>query len=182
MRFFNHIRNFVYNIEDRISENIYDYHLRKEYKKIEEEGYKDFYVCNVSTIQSSENVFLIEHENAFLVWRGSKEFFRRFCLDTYISEFGRLDTEFYQLLTNGNFWLVDDLHDAIVSELCVDFDYRCYKFKNRVEYEEFVSEMNKAIKEELPKFGKNSRWNVFDFFEIKLNEKYRRDGFKYFRV
>ena len=42
--------------------------------------------------------------------------------------------------------------------------------------------MNVAIKKELPKIGKNSRKTVFDFFEQKLNEKYRKDGFKYFRA
>ena len=54
--------------------------------------------------------------------------------------------------------------------------------KDTSEYEKFVAEMNETIKEELPKIGKNSSRDVFDFFEEKLNEKYRKDGFKYFRA
>ena len=42
--------------------------------------------------------------------------------------------------------------------------------------------MNEAIKEELPKIGQNNSLSVFDFFERKLNEKYKKDGFKYFRA
>ena len=72
--------------------------------------------------------------------------------------------------------------DEVISDLCVDVEYNCYKFKDTSEYEKFVAEMNETIKEELPKIGKNSSRDVFDFFEEKLNEKYRKDGFKYFRA
>lgn len=175
-------KNFVDSIVDSISNKVNDYHLKKEYKRLEEEKYKTFSVCNVSTIQTSSKVFLSEYDTAQIVWRGSNKHYKRFVLDDYILEFGRVSLEFYDLLTNGNFWLVDDIDDEIVEELCADFEYRCYHFKNREEYEEFVAEMNLAIKAELPKIGKNSSKTVFDFFERKLNEKYKQDGFKYFKA
>lgn len=171
-------KNFV----DSVLNKVNDYHLKKEYKRLEEEKYERFYVCNVSTIQTSEKVFLSEYDPGQIIWRGSKKLYKRFLLDDYIVDFGRVSLEFYDLLTNGNFWLVDDIDDEIVEELCADFEYRCYHFKNREEYEEFVAEMNLAIKAELPKIGKNSSKTVFDFFEQKLNEKYKNDGFKYFRA
>lgn len=174
--------NFVDSVIDSISNKVNDYHLKKEYKRLEKEGYKTFSVCNVSTIQTSDKVFLSEHEPAQIVWRGSNKFYKRFVLDDYIVDFDKISLDFYSLLTSGNFWLVNDIDDEIVSELCADFEYHCYQFKNRAEYEEFVAEMNEAIKEELPKIGKNSRKTVFDFFEQKLNEKYRKAGFKHFRA
>lgn len=174
--------NFVDSVIDSISNKVNDYHLKKEYKRLEEENYKRFYVCNVSTIQTSKQVFLSEYEPGQIVWRGSNKHYKRFVLDDYILDFDRISLDFYSLLTNGNFWLVDDIDDEIVEELCADFEYRCYHFKNREEYEEFVAEMNLAIKAELPKIGKNSSKTVFDFFEQKLDEKYRKDGFKYFRA
>jgi hypothetical protein len=174
--------NFVDSIIESISNKVNDYHLKKEYKRLEEEKYKPFYVCNVSTIQTSENVFLSEHEPGQIIWRGSNKYYKRFLLDDYILDFGIISLDFYQLLTNGNFWLVNEIDDEIVEESCADFEYRCYHFKNREEYEEFVAEMNLAIKAELPKIGKNSSKTVFDFFERKLNEKYKQDGFKYFKA
>lgn len=174
--------NFVDSIIDSVSNKVNDYHLRKEYKRLEEENYKRFYVCNVSTIQTSKQVFLTEYEPGQIVWRGSNKFYKRFVLDDYILDFNKISLEFYGLLTNGNFWLVNEIDDEIIEELCADFEYRCYQFKNREDYENFVAEVNIAIKKELPKIGKNSRKTVFDFFEEKLNEKYRKDGFKYFRA
>lgn len=182
MRLFYRVESFFSNITDSISDRIYNYHLKKEYDRLEEEEYKNYYVCNVSTIQSSEKVFLSEYDLAYIIWRGSKKQYKRFCLDHYIFDFDRISTEFYQLLKNGNFWLVHDLNDEVISDLCVDVEYNCYKFKDTSEYEKFVAEMNETIKEELPKIGKNSSRDVFDFFEEKLNEKYRKDGFKYFRA
>ena len=123
-----------------------------------------------------------EYDLAYIIWRGSKKQYKRFCLDHYIFDFDRISTEFYQLLKSGNFWLVNEIDDEIIEELCADFEYHCYQFKNREEYEEFVAEMNEAIKEELPKIGQNNSLSVFDFFERKLNEKYKKDGFKYFRA
>ena len=38
--------NFVGSISNKVN----DYHLKKEYKRLEEENYKNFYVCNVNTI------------------------------------------------------------------------------------------------------------------------------------
>lgn len=175
-------KNFVDSIIDSVSNKVNDYHLKKEYKRLEEENYKRFYVCNVSTIQTSKQVFLSEYEPGQIVWRGSKKHYKRFVLDDYILDFDRISLDFYQLLTNGNFWLVNDVDDEIVEELCADFEYGCYQFKDREDYENFVAEMNVAIKKELPTFGKNSSKTVFDFFEQKLNEKYRKDGFKYFRA
>jgi hypothetical protein len=174
--------NFVDSVIDSISDKVNDYQLKKEYKRLEKEGYKTFSVCNVNTIQTSDKVFLSEHEPAQIVWRGTNKLYKRFLLDDYIVDFGRVSLEFYDLLTNGNFWLVKDIDDEIIEELCADFEYRCYQFKNREEYENFVEEMNVAIKKELPTFGKNSSKTVFDFFEQKLNEKYKNDGFKYFRA
>lgn len=174
--------NFVDSVIDSISNKVNDYHLKKEYKRLEKEGYRTFYVCNVNTIQTSKNVFLSENEPGQIVWRGSKKHYKRFILDDYILDFGRISLDFYSLLTNGNFWLVTDVDDEIVEELCANFEYHCYQFKNREEYENFVEEMNVAIKKELPTFGKNSSKTVFDFFEQKLNEKYRKDGFKYYRA
>lgn len=174
--------NFVDSIIDSVSNKINDYHLRKEYKRLEEENYKRFYVCNVSTIQTSKQVFLSEYDTAQIVWRGSQKHYKRFVLDDYILDCDRISLDFYQLLTNGNFWLVNDIDDEIIEELCADFEYRCYEFKNREEYEEFVAKMNEAIKEELPKIGQNNSLSVFDFFERKLNEKYKQDGFKYFKA
>lgn len=174
--------NFVDSVIDSISNKVNDYHLRKEYKRLEEENYKRFYVCNVSTIQTSKQVFLSEYEPGQIVWRGSNKHYKRFVLDDYILDFNKISLEFYDLLTNGNFWLVNDVDDEIVEELCADFEYRCYEFKNREEYEEFVATMNEAIKEELPKIGQNNSLSVFDFFERKLNEKYKQDGFKYFKA
>lgn len=174
--------NFVDSVIDSISNKINDYHLKKEYKRLEEENYKRFYVCNVSTIQTSEKVFLSEYEPGQIVWRGLNKHYKRFVLDDYILDFNRISLDFYELLTNGNFWLVNDIDDEIVPELCADFEYRCYQFKNREDYENFVEEMNVAIKAELPKIGKNSRKTVFDFFEKKLNEKYQKDGFKYLKA
>lgn len=174
--------NFVDSVIDSISNKVNDYHLKKEYKRLEKEGYRTFYVCNVNTIQTSKNVFLSENEPGQIVWRGSKKHYKRFVLDDYIVDSDRISLDFYQLLTNGNFWLVNDIDDEIVEELCADFEYHCYEFKNRKEYEEFVAEMNEAIKEELPRIGKNSRKTVFDFFERKLNEKYKQDGFKHFKA
>lgn len=176
------VENFFSNITDSISERIYNYHLKKEYKRLKEENYKNFYVCNVSTIQSSDLVFLSDYDVGQIVWRGSNKIYKRFILDDYIVDFDKISLDFYSLLTNGNFWLVNDIDDEIIQELCADFEYHCYQFKNREEYEEFVAEVNKAIKEELPKIGKNSSETVFDFFEQKLNEKYRKNGFKYFRA
>lgn len=170
------------NFVDSILNKVNDYHLKKEYKRLEEEEYKNFYVCNVNTIQTSQKVFLSDHEPAQIVWRGSNKLYKRFVLDDYIVDFDRISLDFYSLLTNGNFWLVNDIDDEIVEELCADFEYRCYQFKNREDYENFVAEMNVAIKKELPRIGKNSSKTVFDFFEQKLNEKYRKDGFKYFRA
>lgn len=174
--------NFVDSVIDSISNKVNDYHLKKEYKRLEKEGYRAFYVCNVNTIQTSKNVFLSENEPGQIIWRGSNQLYKRFVLADYILDFDRISLDFYQLLTNGNFWLVNDIDDEIVEELCADFEYNCYQFKNRKEYEEFVAEMNEAIKEELPRIGKNSRKTVFDFFERKLNEKYKQDGFKYFKA
>lgn len=174
--------NFVDSVIDSISNKVNDYHLKKEYKRLEKEGYKTFSVCNVSTIQTSEKVFLSEYEPGQIIWRGSNKLYKRFVLDDYILDFDRISLDFYYLLTNGNFWLVNEIDDEIVEELCADFEYGCYQFKNREDYESFVAEMNVAIKAELPKFGKNSSETVFDFFEQKLNEKYRKDGFKYFRA
>lgn len=174
--------NFVDSVIDSISNKVNDYHLKKEYKRLEEENYKNFYVCNVSTIQTSEKVFLSEYEPGQIVWRGSNKHYKRFVLDDYILDFNRISLDFYELLTNGNFWLVNDIDDEIVEELCADFEYRCYQFKNRKDYENFVAEINVAIKKELPTFGKNSGKTVFDFFDEKLNEKYQKDGFKYFRA
>ena len=174
--------NFVDNIIDSISNKVNDYHLKKEYKRLEEEKYKTFSVCNVSTIQTSSRVFLSEYDTAQIVWRGSNQLYKRFVLADYILDFDKISLDFYSLLTNGNFWLVNDVDDEIVEELCADFEYKCYQFKNRQDYENFVAEMNIAIKKELPKIGKNSGTTVFDFFEQKLNEKYRKDGFKYFRA
>lgn len=175
-------KNFVNGVIDNISEKVHDYHLKKEYKRLEEENYKMFSVCNVSNIQTSDRVFLSETDTAQIVWRGSNKHYKRFVLDDYILEFNRMSLEFYYLLTNGNFWLVNDGDDEIVEELCADFKYGCYYFKNREEYENFVAEMNVAIRRELPKIGKNSSETVFDFFDKKLNEKYRKDGFKYLRA
>lgn len=175
-------KNFVDRIIDSISDKVHDYHLKKEYQRLEEENYKMFYVCNVSTIQTSEKVFLSEYDVAQIVWRGSNKHYKRFVLDDYISEFNRISSEFYDLLTNGNFWLVTDTDDEIVEELCAEFEYGCYYFKSRKDYENFVEEINVAIQTELPKIGKNSGTTVLDFFEHKLNEKYRRDGFKYLRA
>lgn len=175
-------KNFIDRIIDSISDKVHDYHLKKEYKKLEEEKYKMFYVCNVSNIQTSDRVFLSDFDSAQIIWRGSNRFYKRFSLDDYISEFDRISSEFYSLLTSGNFWLVNDVDVEVIEELCADFDYRCYHFKNREDYENFVAEMNVAIKKELPRIGKNSSKTVFDFFEQKLNEKYRKDGFKYFRA
>ena len=175
-------KNFIDRIIDSISDKVHDYHLKKEYKKLEEEKYKMFYVCNVSNIQTSDRVFLSDFDSAQIIWRGSNRFYKRFVLDDYILDFNRISLDFYELLTNGNFWLVNEIDDEIVEELCADFEYHCYQFKNREEYENFVEEMNVAIKKELPSFGKNSSKTVFDFFEQKLNEKYRKDGFKYFRA
>lgn len=175
-------KNFVDNIIDSVSNKVNDYHLKKEYKRLEEEKYKTFSVCNVSTIQTSSKVFLSEYDTAQIVWRGSNQLYKRFVLADYILDFDRISLDFYSLLTNGNFWLVNDVDDEIVEELCANFEYHCYQFKNREEYENFVEEMNVAIKKELPTFGKNSSKTVFDFFEQKLNEKYRKDGFKYFRA
>lgn len=182
MRLFYRVENFFSNITDSISERIYNYHLKKEYKKLKEENYKNFYVCNVSTIQSSELVFLSDYDVGQIVWRGSKKHYKRFVLDDYILDFNKISLEFYDLLTNGNFWLVDDIDDEIVEELCVNFEYHCYQFKDREDYENFVAEMNVAIKKELPRIGKNSSKTVFDFFEQKLNEKYRKAGLKYFKA
>lgn len=182
MGLFYRVENFFSNITDSISERIYNYHLKKEYKRLEEEKYQTFSVCNVNTIQTSSKVFLSEYDTAQIVWRGSNKFYKKFVLDDYILDFNKISLEFYGLLTNGNFWLVNDIDDEIVEELCADFEYQCYHFKNREEYEEFVAEMNLAIKAELPKIGKNSSKTVFDFFEQKLNEKYRKDGFKYFKA
>lgn len=182
MGLFYRVENFFSNIADSISDRIYDYHLKKEYKRLEEENYKNYYVYNVSTIQSSELVFLSDYDVAQIVWRGSKKHYKRFILDDYILDFNKISLEFYDLLSSGNFWLVNEIDDDIVEELCADFEYHCYQFKNREEYEEFVAEMNEAIKEELPKIGQNNSLSVFDFFERKLNEKYKKDGFKYFRA
>lgn len=182
MGLFYRVENFFSNIADSISDRIYDYHLKKEYKRLEEENYKNYYVYNVSTIQSSELVFLSDYDVAQIVWRGSKKHYKRFILDDYILDFNKISLEFYDLLSSGNFWLVNEIGDDIVEELCADFEYHCYQFKNREEYEEFVAEMNEAIKEELPKIGQNNSLSVFDFFERKLNEKYKKDGFKYFRA
>ena len=182
MGLFYRVENFFSNIADSISDRIYDYHLKKEYKRLEEENYKNYYVYNVSTIQSSELVFLSDYDVAQIVWRGSKKHYKRFILDDYIFDFNKISLEFYDLLSSGNFWLVNEIGDDIVEELCADFEYHCYQFKNREEYEEFVAEMNEAIKEELPKIGQNNSLSVFDFFERKLNEKYKKDGFKYFRA
>lgn len=175
-------RNFIDSVFDSILNKVNDYHLSKEYKRLKEENYKTFYVCNVSNIQTSEKVFLSEYDVAQIVWRGSNKHYKRFVLDDYILDFNRLSLEFYSLLTNGNFWLVNDVDDEIIEELCSNFEYGCYYFKNREEYENFVAEMNLAIKTELPKIGKNSSKTVFDFFDKKLNEKYKKDGFKYFRA
>lgn len=175
-------KNIVDSVIDNILNKVNDYHLKKEYQKLEKENYKMFYVCNVSNIQTSKKVFLSEYDTAQIVWRGSNRFYKRFSLNDYILDFNRLSLEFYYLLTNGNFWLVNEIDDEIVEELCAGFEYRCYHFKNREEYEEFVAEMNLAIKAELPKIGKNSSKTVFDFFERKLNEKYKQDGFKYFKA
>ena len=182
MGLFYRVENFFSNITDSISDRIYNYHLKKEYDRLEKEEYKAYYVCSVSTIQSSELVFLSEYDVGHIIWRGSKEYYRRFVLDDYILDFNKISLEFYGLLTNGNFWLVNEIDDEIIEELCADFEYRCYQFKNREDYENFVAEVNIAIKKELPKIGKNSRKTVFDFFEEKLNEKYRKDGFNYFRA
>lgn len=182
MRLFYRVENFFSNITNSISDRIYNYHLKREYKRLEEENYKNFYVSNVSTIQTSENVFLSEYDVGQIVWRGSKKHYKRFVLDDYILDFNKISLEFYDLLTSGNFWLVNEIDDEIVEELCADFEYHCYQFKNREEYENFVAEINVAIKAELPKIGNNSSKTVFDFFEQKLNEKYRKDGFKYFRA
>lgn len=174
--------NFVDRVIDSISNKVNDYHLKKEYKRLEKEGYGTFCVCNVNTIQTSEKVFLSEYEPGQIVWRGSNKHYKRFVLDDYILDFDRISLSFYYLLTNGNFWLVNEIDDEIVEELCADFEYGCYQFKNREDYENFVAEMNVAIKAELPEIGKNSSKTVFDFFEQKLNEKYRKAGFKYFRA
>jgi hypothetical protein len=182
MGLFYQVENFFNNITDSISDGIYNYHLKKEYKRLEEENYKSFYVCSVSTIQSSELVFLSDYDIGQIVWRGSRKYYRRFTLDDYISDFDKISLDFYDLLMSGNFWLVNEIDDEIIEELCADFEYHCYQFKNREEYEEFVAEMNEAIKEELPKIGQNNSLSVFDFFERKLNEKYKKDGFKYFRA
>lgn len=182
MSFLYRAKNFVDSVIDSISNKVNDYYLKKEYKRLEEENYKNFYVCNVSTIQTSEKVFLSEYEPGQIVWRGSKKHYKRFVLDDYILDFNRISLDFYELLTNGNFWLVNDIDDEIIQELCADFEYHCYQFKNREEYEEFVAEMNEAIKEELPKIGQNNSPSVFDFFERKLNEKYKKDGFKYLKA
>ena len=174
--------NFVDSVIDSITNKINDYRLNKEYQRLEEENYKMFYVCNVSNIQTSERVFLSETDTAQIVWRGSKKHYKRFVLDDYILDFNKISLDFYTLLTNGNFWLVDDIDNEIVEELCADFEYRCYYFKNRNDYENFVAEINVAIKTELPTFGKNSSRTVFDFFEKNLNEKYQKDGFRYLRA
>lgn len=174
--------NFVDSVIDSISNKVNNYHLKKEYKRLEKEGYGTFFVCNVNTIQTSEKVFLSEYEPGQIVWRGSNKHYKRFLLDDYILDFDRISLSFYYLLTNGNFWLVNEIDDEIVEELCADFEYGCYQFKNREDYENFVAEMNVAIKAELPEIGKNSSKTVFDFFEQKLNEKYRKAGFKYFRA
>lgn len=181
MGLFYRVENFFSNITDSISDRINDYHLKKEYDRLEKEEYKAYYVCNVSTIQSSELVFLSDYDVGQIVWRGSKHHYKRFVLDDYILDFNKISLEFYDLLTSGNFWLVNDINDEIVEELCVDFECHSYQFKNREDYENFVAEMNIAIKKELPKIGKNNSLSVFGFFERKLNEKYKNDGFKYFR-
>lgn len=138
--------NFVDSIVDSISNKVNDYHLKKEYKRLEEEKYKTFSVCNVSTIQTSSKVFLSEYDTAQIVWRGSNNLYKRFVLDDYILDFDRISLDFYSLLTNGNFWLVSEIDDEIVEDLCADFEYGCYQFKNREDYENFVEEMNVAIK------------------------------------
>lgn len=50
MRLFYRVESFFSNITDSISDRIYNYHLKKEYDRLEEEEYKNYYVCNVSTI------------------------------------------------------------------------------------------------------------------------------------
>ena len=79
MRLFYRVRKLFSNITDSISDRIYNYHLKKEYDRLEEEEYKNYYVCNVSTIQSSEKVFLSEYDLAYIIWRGSKKQYKRFC-------------------------------------------------------------------------------------------------------
>lgn len=174
--------NFVDSIIDSVSNKVNDYYLKKEYKRLEEENYKRFYVCNVSNIQTSKKVFLSEYDTAQIVWRGSNRFYKRFSLNDYILDFNRLSLEFYYLLTNGNFWLVNDVDDEIIEELCANFEYGCYYFKSREDYENFVAKINEDIKTELPTFGKNSSQTVFAYFEKKINEKYKKDGFKYLRA
>ena len=70
--------NFVDSVIDSISNKVNDYHLKKEYKRLEEEGYKTFYVCNVNTIQTYEKVFLYEYDTAQVVWRGSNKHYLHF--------------------------------------------------------------------------------------------------------
>ena len=86
--------NFVDSVIDSISNKVNDYHLKKEYKRLEEEKYKPFYVCNVSTIQTSEKVFLSEHEPGQIIWRGSNKHYKRFVLDDYILDFNRISLDF----------------------------------------------------------------------------------------
>ena len=74
MGLFYQVENFFNNITDSISDGIYNYHLKKEYKRLEEENYKSFYVCSVSTIQSSELVFLSDYDIGQIVWRGSRTY------------------------------------------------------------------------------------------------------------
>jgi hypothetical protein len=175
-------KNIVDSVIDNILNKVNDYHLKKEYQKLEKENYKMFYVCNVSNIQTSKKVFLSETDTAQIIWRGSNKPYKRFSLDDYILDFNRLSLEFYYLLTNGNFWLVDDIDNEIVEELFADFEYGCYYFKSREDYENFVAKINEDIKTELPTFGKNSSQTVFSYFEKKINEKYKKDGFKYLRA
>ena len=175
-------KNIVDSVIDNILNKVNDYHLKKEYQKLEKENYKMFYVCNVSNIQTSKKVFLSEYDTAQIVWRGSNRFYKRFSLNDYILDFNRLSLEFYYLLTNGNFWLVNDVDDEIIEELCANFEYGCYYFKSREDYENFVAKINEDIKTELPTFGKNSSQTVFAYFEKKINEKYKKDGFKYLRA
>ena len=131
MGLFYQVENFFNNITDSISDGIYNYHLKKEYKRLEEENYKSFYVCSVSTIQSSELVFLSDYDIGQIVWRGSRKYYRRFTLDDYISDFDKISLDFYDLLMSGNFWLVNEIDDEIIEELCADFEFHCYQFKNR---------------------------------------------------
>lgn len=159
------------NVED-LFDNIKDYFYKKELKKLLDEGYRYYYVCNVSNIQSSKSIFLSEFDEALLMWKHNHEFFRIHRLSDYIMTNRAVKiAEMEPPLQNENFWLVADEDEEIISELCIESKIRSYLCPSKEFFVDTIRKANEKVSSRAHLYSqKNS--DIFRELDKVFSEEY----------